>query len=404
MATLTVLGASSPGTRRLLEELGRAVDQGRLARPALRLWARDPERLRAACEGAPGEALRTTDPKRALDGAEIVIVQVRPGGQAGRAADEALAVAEGVPGDEGIGPSGLSAFLRGRPAMDRLFEAIARAAPGAWVLVLTSPLGLWVGRASGVFGLRALGVCELPAVTSARVRGLLEPALGPLTHDTLGLNHQGWLYGWRDAQGRRRDEEVLALLPAGAIPGVDLERIRADGAIPLPYLRLYHHPERELARQRAAGPRGEQLQRWQAAVEAERDPARRARLLAERAMSWYREGLLPVLEALEHGGHVHLTLSTTLMLPGLPAGAVIELPCDLDPRGPRPRAVGPLPPGPDRLFRRLLAWERAVLALPALPTRAALAELLSLHPLVPAAATAERLAARILAARELSPG
>lgn len=402
MATLTVLGASGPGTSVMLSELARATEHGRLTRTSLRLWARDRARLDAACAGAPLPFVATAELVRALEGAEIVVCQVRPGGQAGRAADERLAMEAGVPGDEGIGPSGLSCYLRSLPTMDDLFGAIARHAPQAWVLVLTSPLGLWVARASRLFGLRALGVCELPAVSSARIRSLLEPELGPLTHEHLGLNHQAWLYGWRDAQGRPCDQEVLAALPEGAVPGVDRERIRQEGAIPLSYLRLYYHPERELARQRAVGPRGEQLQRWQAYVEAERDPARRAQLLGGRDMSWYREGLVPALEALEHEGYLCLTLPTAHKVPGLPEGAVIELPCDLDARGPRPRAMGPLPPGPDRLFRALVEWEQRVLALPEAPGRSTLADLLARHPMVPDPETADRLSARLLAGLALS--
>lgn len=390
---LTVLGASSPGTHILLRDLGEAFSSGRLTPIEVRLWGRDAGRLGRVAEVAPFPVFASTDIGAALDGADLVLCQVRPGGYAGRSADESLAIQQGIPGDEGLGPSGLSCFLRGMRVMDGLYEAVARFAPGALLLQMTSPLGLQVARAVEVFGLRCVGVCELPTTTAERARAFAEPVLGTLRVDHLGLNHQGWLHRFTDAAGVDRTREVLALLPDDGRFQVDRDRILAEGAIPLPYLRLYYHPERELAAQLArSSTRGEQLQVWADRLEAAPDLASRAAVLAERRMDWYQEGLLPVLEAMQRGGSVPLNLPAGELVEGMPHQAVLELPCALGPEGTQPRVVPPLPPGPDALFRRLVAWERAVLALPAAPGVADLAEVLAAHPMVPDAAVAERLA------------
>ena len=58
--------------------------------------------------------LVTTSLPDALNQADIIVSQIRVGGMAARAQDEQMALEVGIPGDEGVGPSGLAAYLRGR--------------------------------------------------------------------------------------------------------------------------------------------------------------------------------------------------------------------------------------------------------------------------------------------------
>ena len=153
-----------------------------------------------------------TDLEQALSGADVVVGQIRPGGFLERARDEAIPRVLGVPGDEGLGPSGLRLWLRSRAPLDRLCEAVARWAPGALFMQLSSPLGLAVARARERFGLNCYGVCELVGTTAAEVRAVAEPALGTaLTARWAGLNHQTWIHSLVDEQGR----ENGGILPRG---------------------------------------------------------------------------------------------------------------------------------------------------------------------------------------------
>jgi 6-phospho-beta-glucosidase len=351
-----------------------------------------------------------------MAGCDVVLCQIRPGGMEARAGDEALAAEEGVPGDEGLGPSGLASFLRGRPVMDRIAEAWSRLAPAAAFLQLTSPLGLTVARLSRLAGRRALGVCELPATTSAALLARVGPRLGleRLSHAHFGLNHWAWLYDFRDERGVDRTAEVIEAAADGGDgiaggsgdDGVDAAVARRERAVPVPYLRLYYHAERELARQRARPrPRGLELAAWAAELEAAYaapggpSAARVGELLGRRRMNWYEDGVVPALEAVcggaprGSGDGVELVLNVTSVEPG---GIAVELPCRLSAGGAvAPRPQPPLPDGPAALFRRTAAYERAALALPDAPRVEDLARVLAAHPLVADEAQAARLARRL---------
>ena len=172
---------------------------------------------------APIRVRRAPDLDSALAGADAVICQVRPGGMRARAEDEALAVREGLPGDEGLGPSGLANFLRSRPVMDRLAEAWAGRAPGAAFLQLSSPLSLNVAQVERHTGHAVAGLCELPATVWAAVQheAALRLGAGPLRRAHLGSNHWAWLYAFRDEAGRDRTDEVIAALDTQTLAQVE---------------------------------------------------------------------------------------------------------------------------------------------------------------------------------------
>src|ERR1051325_9460498 len=78
----------------------------------------------------------------ALDGADVVLLQVRVGGYAGRDFDETFPLKYGVCGDEGLGPGGLSAGWRAWPEIRLLLNRISAVAPNALVVILSSPVGI----------------------------------------------------------------------------------------------------------------------------------------------------------------------------------------------------------------------------------------------------------------------
>ena len=409
MPRITVLGGSSVSTPLLVEALGRATARGELEPVDLRLWGRQASRLAGVAEhgrwrvaGTPGASVRVeacTDLEQALSGAHVVVGQIRPGGFLERARDEAIPLTLGVPGDEGLGPSGLRLWLRCRAPLDRLCEAVARWAPGALFMQLSSPLGLAVARARSRFGLNCYGVCELVGTTAAEVRAVAEPALGTaLTARWAGLNHQTWIQSLVDEGGRERMGEVLA---GGyfKIEYMNINVIREWAAIPVNYLKLYLDTPGELARQQAREtPRGEALHGWAEALErgyeGEVDHGAVAALLGRRRVNWYEEGLVPAIVAAgsEEGAVLSLCGPAGAAMPGAPDDAVVELPHHLSRRGAVPLPVPPLPARPAALTARLMTWERALLDLPEQPTVEILSAALALHPLVPDETTAHHLA------------
>jgi 6-phospho-beta-glucosidase len=238
-----------------------------------------------------------------------------------------------------------------------------------------------------------VGVCELPRTTAQRLAALIDAAAGLRwsSHSHAGLNHQSWLYAFRDASGHDITTDVLAALPADADLGVTTAKIRELGAVPVHYLRMYFHPRRVRAEQKGASVRGHVLAAWAGRVESALcaaggpDSPRVDQLLAERRMDWFDEGVVPVLEALQQSrpGAFTLNVPAAAAMPDASANAIVEIDCSVSNSGVSPKPVPPLPAGPAALTRALLGFEHAALDLPRSPTAYMLADVLAAHPLAP---------------------
>jgi len=405
--TLTVLGGSSPATPVLLDALRRSQRAGRLGEIEVRLHGRNVARLQgiaayatrllareARAAGATAPRLHVVPAESLADafaGATDILCMVRPGGMLGRAADEAIAREAGSPADEGLGVGGLACYLRGREVIAGLALAASRHAPRANYLQMSGPLGLNVELTRRAFGERAFGVCELPLTTAAKLARAVAPSGGGwCAHHHAGLNHQSWLYAFRDADGNDVTTRVLDAIPASTPLGVDTAAIRDAGAVPVQYLRLYLHTEREVAAQRHAESRGHTLDRWSRRIEdalrsGEAGDAAVEQLLAERRIDWFDEAIVPVLVAL-HGGRARampLNVPAGDSLPGARRDAIVEVDCEVSQSGVVARSVPALPAAPAALTCRLIDYERAVLSLPADAGETRLAEVLASHPLAP---------------------
>lgn len=183
---VAILGATSQSTPALFKAL----------RPELELEfvlaARNPERLEwiaRAIELTSGWlASIDCDFGSAIIGADVILIQIRYGGLAGREFDEGFPLEFGLCGDEGLGPGGLSSAWRSWPDMDELLTLVERVNPGAEILLLTSPAGLLTRMIAATHPeLRVRAICELPWTTGAGAR------------EYFGINHLGWIYG-KDAQ------------------------------------------------------------------------------------------------------------------------------------------------------------------------------------------------------------
>jgi len=311
----------------------------------------------------------------------------------GRAQDEAMALAAGVPADEGIAAGGLACFLRGRALISTLAAQCRALAPSAMFLQMSSPLGLNVAITRNAFGPATYGVCELPLVTLKAVLAHAAPRIdgGCVTARCAGLNHQSWLYAFADKAGCDRTAHVLHAIDTAELVDVEPDTIREYGAVPLPYLRVYLHVQRVLASQASSPLRGATLAAWSNSldrayrcVSAERDATIRS-LLGQRRMDWFNEGLVPVLERLQRdeGSCVPLNVPCAGSLAGVPADAIIEIDCSVSRSGAYPLPAPAMPARPLELTQRLAAYERAALQLPPRPSRRDLADVLSMHPLTP---------------------
>ncbi|MGW8762729.1 6-phospho-beta-glucosidase [Streptomyces sp. NPDC055815] len=398
------------------------LDEGRLSAIA--------RVLADQAEGVPHApaVTATTDLDEALRGADFVFSAIRVGGLEGRAADERIALAEGVLGQETVGAGGIAYGLRTVPVAVRIARRIAELAPDAWVINFTNPAGLVTEAMSRVLGGRVVGICDSPVGLGRRVARVLGAHPDEAWIDYVGLNHLGWLRGLRvggqDVLPRLlADEEKLGSFEEGRLFGP--EWLRSLGAIPNEYLHYYYfNREAVHAYRTAERTRGAYLRDQQGAFYEEMSkpapPGTTAldtwhRTLADREATYMAANRDAAgigerdEEDLESGGYEKVALAlmraiarderTTLILnvrngstlSVLDADAVIEVPCLVDANGAHPVSVAPLPYHAVGLVTAVKAVEREVLAAVDSGSRATAVKAFALHPLVDSVAVARRL-------------
>ncbi|MGW7263921.1 6-phospho-beta-glucosidase [Streptomyces sp. NPDC054842] len=393
----------------------------------------DAERLsavaRVLAEQAAGRAdapvvTVTTDLDDALRGADFVFSAIRVGGLEGRAADERVALAEDVLGQETVGAGGIAYGLRTVPVAVDIARRVARLAPDAWVINFTNPAGLVTEAMSRHLGDRVIGICDSPVGLGRRIARVLGADPGEAWIDYVGLNHLGWVRGLRVA-GRDElprllaDDGLLGSFEEGKLFGVDW--LRSLGAVPNEYLHYYYfNRETVRAYQQAKKTRGAFLRDQQAAFyEQMRRPEASAlaawdRTRAEREATYmaenrdaagagerdtddlsggYEKVALALMRAIARDERTTLILNVRNRgtLGVLDAEAVIEVPCLVDANGAHPVAVDPLPDHATGLVCSVKAVEREVLAAAESGSRATAVKAFALHPLVDSVNVAHRL-------------
>jgi len=354
------------------------------------LYDVDPARLAAiqavlrdmpSAEGSRPAVVLSTDLRQALTGTDMVFAAIRPGGTAGRIADERVALDLGLLGQETTGAGGISYALRTIPHMLELAEGMRRYCPEAWLINFTNPAGMVTEALVPVLGRKVIGICDS---AGGLVQRAARAAGSPLQEGTLdgvgyfGLNHLGWLYrlapGGRDLlPGLLSDRGALETIEEGRLFGQHtLDQL---GCLPNEYLYYYYATEQAteaILKQRET--RGASIHQQQSSLYpslaessdayAMWDAARRSReegYLAEArthgeqrdeedlAGGGYERVALSVMRALSGGGTAQLILNVPnspvadssvseaeVAVPGLPGDAVVEVPCEVTPDGALP--------------------------------------------------------------------
>ena len=407
---LAVLGGSAASTPELMDAIadwpggaerrpaldivlhGRSIRKLELVAEACR------SRLPASVDGVQVTAESSLD--RALDGADIVLIQVRAGGLDARVFDETFPRTFGLPGEETMGPGGFADALRTVPALADTWDRLAALAADAFIIDLTNPAGIVTQAAIAHTGLRMVSICDGPVTFVEGIAGATGRDASAVRLGYAGMNHCGF---WVDPE---RDV-LLSALPATS--GIDPEDVEALGALPTPYLRFYLHPDRQLETQLAAAEsRAQALKRMEAEMLDQYAHHVEAPRQTRRGALWYRVSIVPLIDAVVHGGQdtVVLGLPNAGAVDFAPDDAIVELPTDVHAGGALSRrpAVGLPSPVVDLLTRHATFETRTARALAGTRSRddvrgrrLALVEALGANPMVESAELAERLVDEILA-------
>jgi 6-phospho-beta-glucosidase len=388
---LSVIGAGSTYTPELVSHLSSlAVDE-------VALHDIDAERLEVVGglaarmldrAGFRGSLLRTGDLDAALDGASFVLFQIRVGGQAARLQDETIPLRCGCIGQETTGAGGFAKAMRTVPVILDLAERVVeRAAPGAWIVDFTNPVGI-VTRALLDAGHRAVGLCNVAITFQRLCARLLGVAPERVLVDQVGLNHLTWIRAVR-LDGEDVLAELLAQHGDELADDVGLPRSVLDdlGVIPSYYLHYFYAHDRVLEEQRHGVPRAQTVAEIERGLlELYRDPSlvEKPALLEQRGGAFYSEAAVGLVRSLAtDDGAVHVVdTRNNGILRGLADDDVVEVPARVGAAGPEPLPQSPLAAELLGLVQHVTAYER--LAVEAATTRDPVVarKALLAHPLI----------------------
>ncbi len=392
---VAVIGGGSTYTPELIDGFARLAGQVDVTELVLV----DPDESRLAVVGPVSQRIMrayghpavirwTTDPDDGIDGAGAVLLQLRIGGQAARHRDETWPLKCGCLGQETTGAGGLAKAMRTVPVVLDLAERTRRrAAPGAWIIDFTNPVGI-VTRALLDAGHRAVGLCNVAIGFQRKFAAMLgvEPERVSLGH--VGLNHLTWEREVR-VDGADRLPELLES-HGGEIAaeiGQPVEVLRLTGSVPSYYLRYFYAHDQVVAEQRVNPTRAEQVSAIELQLlEMYADPAldHKPELLGQRGGAFYSEAAVALLASLvnDTGDTQVVNVRNRGTLAFLPDDAVIEVPSVISAAGSAPLPVAPMSPLMRGLTAHVSAYEELALEAALRGGRDRVVAALLAHPLI----------------------
>jgi len=401
---LAVVGGGSTYTPELVDGFARLRD----LLPITELVLTDPAADRLALVGGlaqrmfartdhPGTVRYTDSLVDAVSDTDVVLLQLRVGGQAARLVDETVPLQCGCVGQETTGWGGLAKALRTVPVVLDIAETIAKhAKPNAWIVDFTNPVGI-VTRALLDAGHRAVGLCNVAIGFQrhiAAARGV-EPERVGLDH--VGLNHLTWLRGatvdgvdvWSELLASGGDELADKVgLPKSLIHGL--------GVVPSYYLRYYYAHDIVVEEQRNEPSRAEkvaEIERTLLDLYADTTLDTKPALLEERGGAFYSEAAVQLVASLtaDRGDVQVVNLRNKGTFNFLPDEAVIEVPATVGAAGPAAVDLAPLDPLYAGLVAHVTAYEELALDAAIHGGRDRVFRALLAHPLIGQVEPAERL-------------
>ena len=407
---LTIVGGGSTYTPELIDGFSRL----RALLPIEEVWLvdTDPGRLELvggmsqrmfAAAGHPGRVIPTTDLVAGVSDADVVLLQLRVGGQAARHGDETWPHEVGCIGQETTGPGGLAKALRTVPVVLGIAETVRKhAKPDAWIVDFTNPVGI-VTRALLQAGHRAVGLCNVAIGFQRRFAAMLDVDASRVQLDHVGLNHLTWersvFVDGADVLPGMIGDRIERLAEEVDLPASLIEKLRV---VPSYYLRYFYAHDEVLAEQLREPSRAEAV----LAVEREllelyADPAENQKpaALERRGGAFYSDAAVELIASLtaDRGDVQVVNLVNNGSMPFLPDDHVIEVPARVGASGLEALPIAPLADDCTGLIAHVAAYERLALDAAVDGSRDRVSRALLAHPLVGQYDRAEKLTDLLIA-------
>lgn len=327
------------------------------------IWLVDPNEERLQVVGAfaqrmvsyAGATFRvelTGDRRRALDGADYVITQLRVGGQQARHGDESLGRRHQLIGQETTGVGGFAKALRTVPVMLDIARDMRELAPQATLVNFTNPAGIVTEAMVRHGGVPVVGLCNNAINAQRGIARMFHVEPDQVQIEQVGLNHLNWIrrvtIGGDDAtdavlkayiEHLRHDEDPVHFPPW---------LLQMLQSIPSPYLEYFYLESQIIERQNRGGPTRAEvvmdverrlMERYADTHLCEKPPE-----LMERGGAYYSTAAAALIESLHtDDGAVHVVNTRNNgAIPNLPDDVVVETPCVVGKNGATPIPVAPL--------------------------------------------------------------
>ncbi len=326
----------------------------------------------------PARVDTTTDRRRALDGADYVIVTFQVGGIEAYRLDVEIPREYGIDQTVGdtLGPGGVFRFLRSAPAYQAIAADVRELCPDSLLINYANPMAMNCWLLSRL-GINTVGLCHSVQGTSRMLARQLDVAYDEVRFVAAGINHQAWFLDFRrgDEDLYPRLREVMIRRHLKPHDTADLaedrgehsapdrgastyeggnERVRTEIMAAFGYFHTEssHHASEYLPYFRKNADLVHEFisRRWDyyEICAAHDETGRTSELLnglkRELAPSVEYGALIVDSMVTGHPRVVYGNVENRRLIPNLPDGCCVEVPCLVDGNGIQPTSVGPLPP------------------------------------------------------------
>lgn len=362
----------------------------------------------------------TTDPIKALEGADYVITTFRVGGIEFRVVDERVPLSLGILGQETTGAGGFGMGVRSIPVLLGYIELMRKHCSNAWLINFANPSGMMAEAAitAGNWK-RTIGICDAPAEVQRIVSELFGIPESNIYIDYFGLNHLGWT---REIRINGQDLlpkiiEEIDTLPIKDLLPFSTQLIKSLKMIPNEYLYYYYYSKNAVQNiLRSEHTRGEEIleenkklfsdirlikdspeklkARYTKYLEVRRShymqnetgkaPGNSNEPISLELQGGYADVALRLIWSLEKGEkqiHIVNTLNKGAIT-GIPDDCVVEVPCVVGKDFIQPCTVGEIPLHCLGLISRVKAYEQLTIQAAVEGSEVKAVEALTLHPLV----------------------
>jgi alpha-galactosidase len=301
-------------------------------------------------------AVRAYDKRpQALIGADYVITELEVGGIDATCVDLDVPARYGVrqPSVDTLSIGGIFRGLRTLPVMVELAQEMVAYCPDAWLLNYTNPMAMSVQAVLDATPLRrVVGMCHSVRETHQELAALVGLAPGDVDFLTAGFNHQAFVLRF-EHQGTSlypRLDDALARVETSPRMRLRAELYQRFGFFPTApdgtaeYFPWIMRHDQEPARLSAVADSAADR-----AADYGRQMADLTRAVTEHAvgpLGSTDELAAGFIHAVETGieREVYATVRNGGLLPDLPDGCCVEVPCKVGAAGVMPTPIGPMPP------------------------------------------------------------